>query len=440
SELFNSTHELIRWAQRSNLVSVLTDCPHRERLGWLEQYHLNGPSLRYEFDLGRLFRKTFQDMTDAQTQEGLVPSIAPEYIIFEGAFRDSPEWGSALILAAWQQYVFTGDTSVLEKYYANMKSYFGYLGSKAEDHLLDYGLGDWYDIGPDRPGVSQLTPIGLTASATYYEDAIRLADIADILGDGHAAAQFRDEAGEIRAAFNRKYYKPEEHSYATGSQTANAMAYVLGLVPSGDEEKVLQSIIKDIRSRGNGFTSGDVGHRYLLMALAKGNRPDVVFDMHHQSDRPGYGYQLKMGATSLTEAWDAGPHSSQNHFMLGHIMEWFYHDLVGIAPVAELPGFGLIDIKPQPVAGLSFARARIDSVRGPVSVEWKREKTVFVLEAEIPANARALIQLPARAGQQVRESSVPVAERQEIQFVRQDEAYRVYTLPSGHYRFEVEAL
>ena len=66
NDLFNRIRKLIRWAQRSNLMSVLTDCPHRERLGWLEQYHLNGPSLRYEFDLAQLFTKTMNDMADSQ--------------------------------------------------------------------------------------------------------------------------------------------------------------------------------------------------------------------------------------------------------------------------------------------------------------------------------------------------------------------------------------
>ena len=68
------------WAQRNNLISILTDCPHRERLGWLEQYNLNGPSLRYEFDLGRLFAKTMQDMADSQTSPAPAwcPDIAPE--------------------------------------------------------------------------------------------------------------------------------------------------------------------------------------------------------------------------------------------------------------------------------------------------------------------------------------------------------------------------
>ena len=158
SELFNRIHTLVRWAQRANLVSVLTDCPHRERLGWLEQYHLNGPSLRYEFNLDRLFTKGMNDMADSQRPAGFVPSIAPEYTVFgrgaeddSNAFRNSPEWGSALVLVPWQQYEFTGDVQLLSRYYENMKRYVAYLGSKAAGHIVSFGLGDWYDIGPDRP-------------------------------------------------------------------------------------------------------------------------------------------------------------------------------------------------------------------------------------------------------------------------------------------------
>ena len=130
--LFNRIHTLIRWAQRANLVSVVTDCPHRERLGWLEQYHLNGPSLRYEFDLAQLFAKGMNDMADSQLANGLVPDIAPEYVVFDGGFRDSPEWGSAFVIVPWQQYEWTGDTELLRRYYDAMKRYVAYLGSKAK--------------------------------------------------------------------------------------------------------------------------------------------------------------------------------------------------------------------------------------------------------------------------------------------------------------------
>ncbi len=101
NELFNRTRTLVRWAQRSNMMSVLTDCPHREKLGWLEQYHLNGPSLRYEFDLAQLYTKGVSDMADSQLENGLVPDIAPEYTVFQEGFRYSPEWGSALVIVPW---------------------------------------------------------------------------------------------------------------------------------------------------------------------------------------------------------------------------------------------------------------------------------------------------------------------------------------------------
>ena len=437
SPLWNRTRELIRWAQRSNMVSVLTDCPHRERLGWLEQYHLNGPSLRYEFDLGRLYRKTFQDMADAQTPEGLVPDIAPEYIVFPGPFRDSPEWGSALILAAWQHYLFTGERAVLESHYDGMKAYFAYLKSKSRGHLLGHGLGDWYDLGPERPGFAQLTPVGLTATATFYENALRLADIARLLGKRDESAQFMEEAGNIRGAFQAEYYDTHGKLYATGSQTANAMPYVLGMMPDGDRPAVLDSLIADIRSRGNALTSGDVGHRYLLRALAGAGRSDIIWDLHHQSERPGYGYQLERGATSLTESWDAGRHSSQNHFMLGHIMEWFYADLAGISPQEEKPGFGLIEIRPQPVGNLAFARATYESPRGPVKVDWRRETGTFYLDVAIPANTSARILFPAPEGAAVLESGRPVEAVPGLPRVETEDGRPMIRIPSGAYSFQV---
>ena len=113
-------------------MSLITDCPHRERLGWLEQYHLNGPSLRYEWDLARLFAKTMTDMADSQLPDGLVPDIAPEYTVFQGGFRDSPEWGSAFVLVPWQQYEWTGDLDLLRRHYDGMKRYVDYLATKAD--------------------------------------------------------------------------------------------------------------------------------------------------------------------------------------------------------------------------------------------------------------------------------------------------------------------
>jgi hypothetical protein len=435
SDLFNRIRALVRWAQRSNLVSVITDCPHREKLGWLEQYHLNGPSLRYEHDLGALFGKTFQDMADAQTPEGLVTSTAPEYSVFKDGFRDSPEWGSALILAAWQQYVFTGDTAPFALHYDAMCRYVAYLGTQSRDHLLSHGLGDWYDVGPKKPGRAQLTPPRLTATAIYYEDLLALSRIASLLGKPDDAARHAALAGEVKAAFNRDLFRPDTGVYATGSQTANAMPLVLGLVEPTRAPAVLDAIVADIRARGDALSAGDVGYRYLLRALADGGRSDVVFTMNNQSEKPGYGYQLARGATSLTEAWNADPRSSQNHFMLGQITEWFYHDLAGIQPDASAPGFRRFVIKPAFVGDLTWVRASYDSPQGKITSAWRRTADRLELDLVITPNTSASVHVPAADPHQVMESGKAAYRAKGIRLLRHDSGHAVFTVGSGTYRF-----
>lgn len=435
NELFNRIHALIRWAQRANMVSVLTDCPHRERLGWLEQYHLNGPSLRYEFDLARLFAKGMNDMADSQLPDGLVPDIAPEYTVFPGGYRDSPEWGSAFVIVPWQQYQFTGDRDLLRRYYEGMKRYVAYLGAKASNQIVSHGLGDWYDIGPGRLGEAQLTPKALTATAFYYYDTWILSQTAALLGKTGEAGEFTRQAEDIRAAFNQKFFNPANGSYATGSQCANAIPLVMNLVEPAHRGAVLDALVADVRKRGNAITAGDVGYRYLLRALAEGGRSDVIFDMNNQSDKPGYGYQLKMGATSLTEAWNADRGSSQNHFMLGQIMEWFYADLAGIAPDPAGPGFKKILLRPQPVGDVAWVKCAYDSVRGRIESDWKRTHGRFKWTVTIPANTTATVFVPTRRAESVTEGGDVAAKSPNVRFLRQENGRAVYEIGSGTYQF-----
>jgi hypothetical protein len=394
--LFNQIRTLIQWAQRNNLISILTDCPHRERLGWLEQDNLNGPSLRYEFDLGRLFAKAEQDMADSQTSAGtgLVPDIAPELTVFSGGYRDSPEWGSSVILVPWQQYLFTGDESLLQNYYSSMTNYFGFLNHQAVNYVLNYpnGLGDWYDIGPNAPGFPQNTPVSLTADAYYFMDAQILGQVANLLGKTSDAVAYNFLATNIASAFNTTYYSAANGYYSTGSQTAQAMPLYLGLVNPTNQASVLAELVANINSKG--LTSGEVGHRYLLRALTDMGRPDVVYSLHSGTSDPGYGYILSKGATALTEAWDANPSDSQDHFMLGHITEWFYHDLAGIQYDPALPGFQHVIIKPSFVGNISWVNASYNSVRGTIASSWILTNNTATINVSIPVGSTGSIYLP----------------------------------------------
>ena len=438
NDLFNRIRTLVRWAQRANMVSLMTDCPHRERLGWLEEDHLNGPALRYEFDLDRLFTKTLNDIGDSQLTNGLVPTIAPEYTIFRdkgdpthlrGMFGDSPEWSSTFILVPWQQYEFAGDLDLFRHHYDPMKAYLAYFATRTKDYLANYGLGDWYDVGPKHPGVSQLTPIALTATAFYYQDVAIMAQVAGLLGKPDEAREYSSLAEKIRAAFNAKFYDAEKQSYATGSQCANSIPLVMNLCEPANRAGVLNAIVADVRAHTNALTAGDVGYRYLLRALADGGRSDVIFDINNQSDKPGYGLQLKRGATSLTEAWDAGRGSSQDHFMLGQIQEWFYHDLAGIRSAGA--GFKQIIIAPQPVGDVTWARATYDSVRGKIVSDWKRDGTTFTLKIFIPPNTTATVFVPAAAGAKVQVNHPGAS------FLRAENGCQIFSTGSGSYTFIV---
>lgn len=394
--LLNRIRDLVRWAQRSNMVSVLTDCPHREKLGWIEQYHLNGPSIRYEFDVNRIYAKGMNDMAEAQTPEGLVPNIAPEYTKFKGPFRDAAEWGAAFILVPWQQYEFTGDDSLLRKHYPAMKRYFAYLETQAQDNILSNGLGDWYDYELGKGKRADLTPAPITATAFFYEDARRMAAAAKLLKDEKDAARFTKRAAEIRAAYIKKFRR-EDGLYGTASQASLAIPLVMGLVEEADRAKVTAALVADVESKGYA-SAGDIGFRYLLLALMQAGRQDVIYNLINQDEKPGYGFQLKQGATALAESWHAALTASHNHFMLGQVIEWFYAGLVGIAPDPAVPGFKHILIRPTPVGDLTWAEGSYNSVHGPISVRWERQDGKFTLTATIPANTTATVQLPAPAG------------------------------------------
>ena len=410
--LFNRTFKLIDWAMKSNMASLFTDCPHREKLGWLEEAHLVGSSLRYNYDIHRLALKCINDMKLAQTPEGLIPEIAPEFTRFDEPFRDSPEWGSNGIILPWYVYEWYGDKDVLANSYDMMKRYADYLGTKADHHILTEGLGDWYDQGPKAPGYSQQTPKGITATAFYYYDLDIIAKVAKLLGKTQDVAAYNALATQVKQAYNKAFFNTQTKEYGTGSQTANSISVYMGLVEPQDKAVVINNIVKELKDHGNSLTAGDIGFRYLLRALDDAGRSDVIFDMNSRSDVPGYGYQLAHGATALTESWGALPQVSNNHFMLGHIMEWFYSGLAGIRSAPGAIAMNKIEIRPEPVGDVTYAKASYESPYGTIATDWKKASGKFELTVQIPANTTAVIYLPAKPGTAIIEDGKPVNKSQ----------------------------
>jgi alpha-L-rhamnosidase len=434
-DLLDRIHGLIDAAMRSNTQSVLTDCPHREKLGWLEESQLLGSALMYNFDLSQLYRKIDGDIRDAQLPNGLVPDTAPEYVVFPAGFRDSPEWGSAAILDPWLEYRFYGDRQALAEQYDVMRNYADYLTSRANDHIISYGLGDWYDIGPGPLGESQLTSRGVTATAIYYLDLTVLQKAALLLGKGTDSRKYAALAREVRAAFNSKMFNAKTNEYDTGSQTANAMPLALGLVPGDRTEAVLNNLVQDIRNHTNHVTAGDVGFHFVVQALEDGGRSDVLCDMLSRTDSPSYGYQLARGATTLTEAWDTNPTKSQDHFMLGHAEEWFYNGLAGIDFDLSRSSDREIEIHPYIVGGVASAEATFDSVLGRIASQWNCKDGDCTLDVTIPVGADAQVRIPSTHASSVTESGKAFPKMPGVRFIRTAKDAVICEIESGQYHF-----
>jgi len=432
NQLFNNIFKLINYAIKSNMQSVLTDCPHREKLSWIEQDYLMGNSIQYNYYIYNLYSKLINDMMDSQHKDGLVPDITPEYVSFDGGFLSSPEWGSASVILPWLLYKWYGDVGNMNKAYPMMKKYVKYLETHSSNHILSFGLGDWFDYGPKAPGEAQLTPKSVTATSIYYYDVTLMSKMATILGKSEDANYYQKLANGIKVSFNTNFFDSKKKVYSTGSQTAMAMPLCLGLVNETDKKQVLTNLIDSINFYQKALSAGDIGFHFLVQALDEGDASQTLFDMINRDDVPGYGFQLKKGATALTESWPALENVSNNHLMLGHVMEWFYSGIAGISQEDNSIGYKHIRIRPQPVGDINFAKGNFHSPNGWITTQWEKKGVIFNLRVHIPVNTKATVYLPITT-----DSKVSINGKN-VDNLKKHEKSGIVEIGSGDYVFQVK--
>jgi hypothetical protein len=296
---------------------------------------------------------------------------------------------------------------------------------------VDYGLGDWYDVGPGDPGFSKLTTAGVTGTAIYYQDLKALESTAAALGRSEDSQAYAEQAARVREIFNARFFDAAQHRYDKGSQTAQAMPLALGMVPEDQRAAVLDTMVKDIRAHQNHTTSGEVGFHYEVEALLDGGRSDVLLDMLERTDAPSYGYILAQGATALTEAWDGG--HSQDHFMLGSAEEWFYRGLGGINVDLAREGAQRLVLHPVLAGNIQWARVHYRSALGEIESEWHRGVAATIYDFTIPANATATIEIDSAAAGMVSVNGALPARASGVLETHIDDARVVMTVGSGKY-------
>jgi alpha-L-rhamnosidase len=360
--------------------------------------------------------KYLADAQIAQHADGVIPDVIPAYPHKRRTTGD-PAWAGNYPLVVWYAHQYYGDRRLLADHYPTMKRWVSHLTSIANNHLLEQGYYGDHMLPGDAPGrevfISKETPPSLLWTGYYYRNAWIMAQVSRILGIADDAAAYDRLAESIRSALNAKWLNASNSSYATGSQTATIFPLALGIVPEAHRQILLDTLADDIlRKRRGHLHTGNLGTTCIMDALTALGRGDVLYRVATTDDYPGWGYMVRQGATTIWESWGGIapglpentvggiPVSEDSMPMFASIEEFFYGGLAGIegpayfGPRTVAPGFREIRIRPCVPGDLAGAAARVRTVRGIISVDWKRQQRRITLAAAIPVNSRAKISIP----------------------------------------------
>ncbi|MHC5795534.1 family 78 glycoside hydrolase catalytic domain [Lacisediminihabitans sp. FW035] len=385
-------HDLIGRAVKSNLFTMPTDCPHREKLGWLEQLHLVFGPLSHLFDVRAHFQDVVTNILDAQTVEGMIPDIAPELTVFEGGFRSDVNWGGAVLEIPWRLYQEYGDARTLARAWEAGVRYLDYLAVEADGGLLaDHGLGDWITLDDS-------TPRALVAGYGYIRALETAVRIAEVRGEPGGAARFATLARDHRSLLESRFVDARTGSCGSDSQGSYALAIDLGLV-AGETARAATARLLALLRRDGYFTVGEVALPSLLRVLAGDGQHELIGSLVRQTENPGYGQMIDSDLTALAESWDNRDHpNSANHFMLGAIGDWLVGDVAGLRQATGSIGWQQVVVAPVLLDGVESAGATHHSRFGDTSVAWLRAADTLTVTVAIPVGSTASIRIPRLPG------------------------------------------
>lgn len=408
--------ELFRITRRSvtsNMMSVLTDCPNREKGPYTGDNLHNIDALLTLFDMSAYQPQQVANMATSQRKAddehpGLIANIAPEFHRVRPTplhypqgtiqFLDEINWGSAIVRVPRELHLAYGDTRSMRRFYPAMVAWMDYQARNWADHDGNIpGLGDW-------SALDNTTPLQLPIVAGYRSAAAIMAETAQVLGLDGDVQEYRLLAEELAAEFNRRFRHTAEDGtvfYGSNSQASNAMALEAGLVAEEDRAGVLQHLVSAVRSSGNHITTGSVALGPLFRALQDADRDDVILDMVTTPTPPGYGHLVAQGYTTLPEDLAGGSSlgGSLNHHFLGQVADWLVRRVAGIRQAPGSRGYRDVLIAPAHLPGLASAGGSYRTPFGWVRVKWDRTDADLELGVEVPSGVRALIVPPgSRAG------------------------------------------
>ncbi|MDQ2688373.1 MAG: glycoside hydrolase family 78 protein, partial [Armatimonadota bacterium] len=430
--------EVSRWTLEDNLQGVLTDCPHRERCGWLGDLHACGEFAAYSLDMRDFFSRTMDDIRTTRGRGGRNPATnfpprdprAPGMISVGKRLCGvaTPDWGMAVVLVPWFSYLHYGDLAIVRDNWDMMTDWIAFLEEfGVHDGIVTDGLGDWC---PPGSNAKMEAPPTLTSTALFYQALRHMAFFAVRLGKTDESRRYAARADIVQAAFLRRFIQPNG---GFGSQTGTAMALWSDLVPTDKTDAAVAALENDIMVRNKGhYTTGIFGHRCLYTVLNDNGGGAVSRTLWGRDDWPSLGFLTeKHDLTTWPEVpmdWPTGaryPRNSFNHPMQSGFAATFYESLAGIRPDPAQPGYKKTLLQPTFLEGVGGAGASLASPYGVVQSTWERAGNHIVWKVTIPPNTTAEARLAATVQGMLLGGSTGA------RLLRTERGRRVYALDSG---------
>jgi alpha-L-rhamnosidase len=428
--LFNQIQEVTKWTFLSNVFSIQSDCPAREKLGYGADIVTAAEAYSYNYDMSSFYRKVVKDFVNDVRPNGGMSECAPNIGINSesmGGETGSPGWQLAFPFGLKVLYDHYGDEVILNKNYEILKKQVDFMHSAAPNHIIEKCISDHESIDPK--------PIALSATAFYYHHVKILIEFAEILNKENDAKNYKQLASDIKKAFIQTFLKVGTGVFDKGTQTTQLIALYYDLVPENEKDAAFDHLLLEIYDKHKGHLStGIFATKFMFDFFRKENRNDVSYTVANQRSYPGWGNMLQKGATTLHESWAyQDTVGSQNHPMFGSISEWFYRSLLGINSTA--PGFTSFDIKPQPAGDLIWAKGHYDAITGRIISDWKIEGRNFYLDVSIPANTKAVVYIPSKKNGKILESGKDAINTKGLIFKEYKDGYAVFSAKAGKYSF-----
>ena len=410
---------------RNYIVQVPLD-PVREKSGWTQDVQSNFETSAYNFNFHGIYDKWQDDFIDAIFDNGYVPTVIPS--CFDGPTINGPWWGGMMVYNPWQLYNFYGDKEILAKSYDSMKQYFFYLESIAENNIIEWGLGDWMDIGSAH-GLPHNTTVPYTSTCGYMMHADILRQTASILDRKDDVEYFAKRKEEIKEAVNNKFYDRKNGIYDKGSQTSFILALKLNIIPQKEKAQLIENFRKQIVEDKNHLSTGFIGTPFLLTLLCEEGLADLAWKIATQESYPGWYDMIYNKKNSVfKENWHGG--LVQMPSLAGPIGAWFYRSLGGIR--SDAPGYKTFYIQPY-TETLEWVKCTYESPYGMIRSDWQKKDGVLTMNITVPVNTTATVYIP---GKTITESGQSVAKADGVSFLNYENGNSVFKVEAGDYSFE----